>query len=658
MSELITVSSRGVQGPTGPGRLYGTGAPTTNTVAAAVTAGGYPATLATHLSTVTASHWRYVDEADNGKVYKRTGGAWVDTGTEEGSTAAAQAASVAAAASAVAAAASEAAAEVAQDLTEDARDTALLAVSAVGVFVDTTIAAAKTTALGATSVGETFLATGSDVDYVALFRHDSGPVATDLNLQYPKVSAIPALASVAEMRAAESTTKVGTPETLSKSINQQNTVTNGSVPLVHLSSTGRSGVVWAPTTGSVVLTGDGYPTLPGIDVIVWMGQSLNATGIGSLPRWPARNVVPVAPNMFRMFPALGLRGLEKADPVDWSTLNLDYFVSAYEKDAETRCTGFMAQKLAFERQYRIANRMTIMFNVALGGGSYAEIKKGGTEPAYANFLTALQAVIAEAGVASNVRLRAVIYDRGQTGNTASKATAKAEITELYDDVQADKDILLPHQTTPVPFIIAHIPLLLGASADGSGHQDAQLELHQEAIASPANRRIFIGAEYYASRHGDIYHTIALHAQYEGAWLGQSLCELLYGGTAQTNAFWMTEAEVTDTDTIVVTTNALASLTTNTAIPGRTYQDWGITLYDGATPKTITSITFSGVGFIIEATGAAPGWTIDYGKRQNNPISDSCGPGGGGNIVADSIVSGISGKTFLPRWMTPNRITVV
>lgn len=87
-AELITVASRGVQGRVGPGYLYGEGAPTTITVAAAVTAAGLSSGIATHLANAASSSWRYVDTLDQQRVYERTGGAWVDTGLFNGSEAA------------------------------------------------------------------------------------------------------------------------------------------------------------------------------------------------------------------------------------------------------------------------------------------------------------------------------------------------------------------------------------------------------------------------------------------------------------------------------------------------------------------------------------------------------------------------------------------
>jgi len=62
-----------------------------------------------------------------------------------------------------------------------AKDAATLAAVALGAYYDTTLAAAISTALGATSAGDQFAATGDDVEYIGLYRHDSGPVATEIS---------------------------------------------------------------------------------------------------------------------------------------------------------------------------------------------------------------------------------------------------------------------------------------------------------------------------------------------------------------------------------------------------------------------------------------------------------------------------------------------
>ena len=82
--------------------------------------------------------------------------------------------------------AAEAAAEAARDGAEAARDGAVVAAASIGVYADTTLAAAIVTGLAAASEGETFHATGADVNYIGVYKDLSG-VATE-QLQYPKAS--------------------------------------------------------------------------------------------------------------------------------------------------------------------------------------------------------------------------------------------------------------------------------------------------------------------------------------------------------------------------------------------------------------------------------------------------------------------------------------
>jgi hypothetical protein len=66
---------------------------------------------------------------------------------------------------------------------ENVRDGAVAAAESIGVFSDTTIAAAITAGLAAAAEGETFHATGSDVDYVAVFKDVSGVAVEQVRTQ-------------------------------------------------------------------------------------------------------------------------------------------------------------------------------------------------------------------------------------------------------------------------------------------------------------------------------------------------------------------------------------------------------------------------------------------------------------------------------------------
>lgn len=82
------------------------------------------------------------------------------------------------------------AAAVAADrvLAEAAREGAVLAAASVGFYADTTLAAAKTAGLAVTTEGQTFHATGADVDYVGVYKDVSGVDVEQA--RYPTASAI------------------------------------------------------------------------------------------------------------------------------------------------------------------------------------------------------------------------------------------------------------------------------------------------------------------------------------------------------------------------------------------------------------------------------------------------------------------------------------
>lgn len=72
---------------------------------------------------------------------------------------------------------------------EAARDAALAAALTLGAYVDTTLAAAIVTGLASVAEGETFYATGDDVDYIGLYKDVAG-VAIEQPARVPKTSYI------------------------------------------------------------------------------------------------------------------------------------------------------------------------------------------------------------------------------------------------------------------------------------------------------------------------------------------------------------------------------------------------------------------------------------------------------------------------------------
>jgi len=94
-------------------------------------------------------------------------------------------------------------AETAAEAAEAAKDAALAGLTAADVYTDTTIAAAKVTGLAAVAEGETFYATGDDVDYVGLYKDLAG-VATEI-VRIAKPSALDDAVALASSVAARAT---------------------------------------------------------------------------------------------------------------------------------------------------------------------------------------------------------------------------------------------------------------------------------------------------------------------------------------------------------------------------------------------------------------------------------------------------------------------
>ena len=65
-----------------------------------------------------------------------------------------------------------------------------------GAFRASTLAAAISAGVGATNEGDTFSATGDDVDYIGVYRHDAGPLSTEI-YRGPKAEAVKAAANLA-----------------------------------------------------------------------------------------------------------------------------------------------------------------------------------------------------------------------------------------------------------------------------------------------------------------------------------------------------------------------------------------------------------------------------------------------------------------------------
>ncbi|AJE46004.1 phage head spike fiber domain-containing protein [Celeribacter indicus] len=82
-------------------------------------------------------------------------------------------------------------AEDAAAVSEGAAATAQIAAASTGAFAEATLAAAISAGLAATAQGQAFHAAGADVDYIGLYRHDAGSVASEL-ARYPTAPAVSA----------------------------------------------------------------------------------------------------------------------------------------------------------------------------------------------------------------------------------------------------------------------------------------------------------------------------------------------------------------------------------------------------------------------------------------------------------------------------------
>lgn len=84
------------------------------------------------------------------------------------------------------------------DVAEAARDAAVVAGAASGVYSDTTLAAAITAGLAGTSNGDNFYATGADVDYISLYLNDAGSAVEYTGARFPTQNALDSKASLSD----------------------------------------------------------------------------------------------------------------------------------------------------------------------------------------------------------------------------------------------------------------------------------------------------------------------------------------------------------------------------------------------------------------------------------------------------------------------------
>jgi hypothetical protein len=325
--------------------------------------------------------------------------------------------------------------------------------------------------------------------------------------------------------------------------------------------------------------------------------------------------------------------------------------SVLKANNESSVTGMAFQVYAYEDSRGMMGIRRHAFCNARSGAAYAAIKKG-TVP-WQNGLDALTQCRRQLGP---FRLRRIVH-LGQTNDTATKADWMAAMQEDYDNAQADYRPLTGLNEDIRHFYV-QIPIL-NVLGTGHGTQDALIELHAQAMASPLNRRMELLGTEFQFRHGDNLHLAAGAKCETGAFWGQSLAELLYEGN--NGVFWMTGATVSALNTITVTTNALSPLVLGSNINGDP-GNYGITVddksgvawpgqpgYVAPVEKAVSSVAVSGTSIVIGCTGAVAGWRVNAGRKFTN--FTGTGPGGR-HLIRDSrgTAMAMDPTRGLPMWM--------
>lgn len=409
-------------------------------------------------------------------------------------------------------------------------------------------------------------------------------------------------------------------------------------------------VSFDPRAGLVRLVGDWPAQLPGIEVLVASGQSNNAVGATQPVTYQAINRVARKPFRFLMFRNVGLMGLASTDI---TTLDLTEFAAAYESGSETLFTALIEQLLDYEDRHGIPVRARLCLNVAAGGQAYNGLKKG--TRSFSNMLAGIQSLADQFG---SVHTLGVTVDHGEANSLDSVASYKADWQEYYDDMNSVVDGIpsITGEAAHIPLFFVPAPISV-QDASGRGPLLAVKEMHAEAIASAANRRIWYAATRHQGLHGDFNHLYPQSQLEKGAEVGQSIGEILRTGNNGT--FWMTGATRPGGNVIRVTTNAEYDLAIDTdKIPARAF--YGFVVYDSSlvAEQTISSVAVDGTAIELTMVGVpAAGWQVDYALAENSPVGT--GPGGAGNIrdTRSTTVVNLDHQMGLYKWLVPSTIPV-
>lgn len=393
-----------------------------------------------------------------------------------------------------------------------------------------------------------------------------------------------------------------------------------------------------PSSGSVLLLGDRSPAWGPVHVIIGVGQS--QMGADQAASQPGFSITPRRRNRAWMFDACGLSGLQG---VDASTLNLSKIVPAKERLSETFLSGFFMEWFDYLDRNDLPSHPTVFINVAMGGALITQISKG-TLP-YTNMTTLVQALKTRYGT---VIVDLILFSQGTSNHTTTKSSYKTSLSTFYSDVNTDLKAITGQPKT-IDIYCEHWPTVTGPTYTGGGlgPQDAMLELHAEALASPANPRIMVGVTTGDEYYGDSYHLAAYSRFRSGARWANAIQRYRYEGFS--SVFWVTGGSIAG-NIITFTTNAQYDLvidtlyTTGVALDADRGGGSSTSGYSGAHGKNgvfilngsnvvqaINTLTVSGRNIIANMGGLSPavGWVGKFGRIDTRNTVN--GPGGYTNI---------------------------
>lgn len=400
-----------------------------------------------------------------------------------------------------------------------------------------------------------------------------------------------------------------------------------------------------PSAGPVVLDGD-IPAVGSPRIIILYGQSNAAVGPSSTASIPAIHTSPLRKKRFFMFDDVGLISPQG---VDIETYDLKKIVSAYEDGNETYSTGIVTQILAYQDAAGMIPQSYIVVNCALSSATYNQIKQG-TQP-YENIKSAISAIIKRH---HHAVVECVVVDHGEDESATSSATYKGYIQQLYDNLQTDVSALSDHPED-FPLFMVQTPTLT-TTGGGQGVQDAIISMHEDALASPSNRRIYAACGRYHSNYGDELHQRPAAMSRIGSLIGQSIAETLFG--TGSGVFWMSSASKSGS-VITVVTNAAYDLEEGSCPSGTpTGTTKGFIVTDsGGSPKAISTVEVSGTDITITlSVAAAIGDIVKYARDDIN--ASAVGPGSWGLIRDTSpSVSALDPTIDVKQWMLACKVTV-